>query len=129
MTNFQKTAALASLVLALATASTAAASAQTTNEPSMACTVSNASAHPLTNYSADRPAQLPSALTYNPTGTALVKIDLSADGTPVSASIVKSTGDYTLDRAAKELVLSEKFAPEIKDCVAVPGSYLYQVEY
>ena len=58
-----------------------------------------------------------------------MRVDLTEDGTPQNPTIVKSTGDYELDQAAKELVLSQQFAPQIRDCQSVSGSYLYEVDY
>ncbi len=128
MTKFQ-TALTAASVLLMLGASTLPAPAQTLPATNAACSIQNADARALTHYAAERPSTMPSILSYNPTGTALVRIDLNEDGAPQNPTIVKSTGDYELDRAAKELVLNQRFAPEIRDCQSVPGSYVYEVDY
>jgi TonB family protein len=128
MTNFQASLSAATLLFLVA-ASTVQATAQTAPDSNAACTIRKANARAITHYPADRPSTLPSINTYNPTGTAIVRIDLTEHGTPQNPTIVKSTGAYILDEAAKKLVLSQRFAPAIRDCVAVSGSYLYEVDY
>jgi TonB family protein len=62
-------------------------------------------------------------------GTAIVEIDLTAEGKPENPQIVQSTGDILYDQAAIKTVLIQQFAPEVRDCVNVKGSYLYEVDY
>jgi TonB family protein len=128
MTKFQ-TALTAASVLLMLGASTLPAPAQSLPATNAACSILNADARALTHYQAERPSTMPSILTYNPTGTAMVRIELTADGTPQNPTIVQSTGDYELDQAAKALVLSQRFTPEIRDCQSVPSSYVYEVDY
>jgi protein TonB len=74
------------------------------------------------------PPLLP-ALNYIPSGTAIVRFEITENGTPQNATIEKSSGSYLLDRAAMKTVLHQKFTPEIRDCAPVAGSYLYEVDY
>jgi protein TonB len=127
MTKIQTALSAATLLLAMAV-STLPAPAQTTLDAPAACQVANADAHSLTNDTPERP-WVSYETEFHPSGTAIVQIDLNADGTLQNATIVKSTGDPTLDRAAKKFVATQRFAPEVRDCQAIGGTYLYQVDY
>jgi TonB family protein len=59
----------------------------------------------------------------------MVQFDVTADGVPQNAITIKSTGFYQLDRAAKEVVLSQRYAPAIRGCVPVLGTYFYEVTF
>ena len=63
------------------------------------------------------------------TGTAQVKVDLSAEGQVLGASIYQSTGSPLLDRAAITAAKRTTYEPKIVDCAKVPGSYLFRVEF
>jgi periplasmic protein TonB len=107
--------------------STLVASAQTTLPINENCPIRNAPPRPLTFHAAEPPL-LP-ALNYVPNGTAIVRFELTENGTPKNATIEKSSGSYLLDQAAMKTVLHQEFAPEVRDCVPVAGSYLYEVDY
>ncbi len=92
-----------------------------------ACTVRTAPARAITSYDADWPSALPPLSAVH--GTALIRIQLAVDGTPNSPLVVQSTGFTTLDRAAEVATMSQHFAPEIRNCAAVAGTYLYEVDY
>jgi len=62
-------------------------------------------------------------------GTTGVKISLSSTGALVSESILASSGNPNLDRAAMLSARLTKFAPEVRNCAAVGGTYLYNVEF
>jgi TonB family protein len=72
---------------------------------------------------------LPALTSFPPHGTAIVRFDITKYGTPQDAKIEKSSGLYLLDQAAKKTVLNQRFSPEIRNCVPVTGSYLYEVDY
>src|SRR5438270_553927 len=63
------------------------------------------------------------------TGTAGVAIQLSATGSLVAESVLQSTGNPNLDRAALLSARMSRFTPEISNCAAVGGSYLYTVTF
>lgn len=63
------------------------------------------------------------------TGDVQVKVDLNAQGSVIGASIYRSSGFFAYDRAAIQAATSSRYAPEERDCRAVPGSYLFNVEY
>jgi TonB family protein len=62
-------------------------------------------------------------------GTTSVQIDIDATGAILETSVLQSSGDTLLDRAALSATNLSHFRPEIKDCAPVGGSYLYQVEF
>jgi TonB family protein len=128
MMNLNKALCAASLLLMFG-ALTAAAPAQTESGPTVDCPIRNADARPLTHYPLDWPSTVPSELREFVRGAALVQFEVTADGTPQNAFTIRSTGFYQLDRAAEAVVLYQRYAPAIRDCVPVSASYLYVVEY
>ena len=62
-------------------------------------------------------------------GTVYVKIDLTADGTLSSASIIRSSGNQALDQAALRATRESSFAPAVQSCSPVGGSYVYVVDF
>ncbi len=63
------------------------------------------------------------------TGTSGVAIELSSAGTLVSESIIQPSGNPNLDRAALLSARMSRFAPEVSNCAAVGGTYLYTVTF
>ena len=63
------------------------------------------------------------------TGTAGVAIQLSATGSLVAEYVLQSTGNPNLDRAALLSARMSHFTPEVSNCAAVGGSYLYTVTF
>jgi TonB family protein len=128
MTNLKKALSAVALLLAFG-ASTQATLAQTVPESVGTCAIQDADARPLTSYPADWPSMLPSDLRRFVRGPAMVQFDVTADGVPQNAITIKSTGFYQLDHAAKEVVLSQRYAPAIRGCVPVLGTYFYEVTF
>jgi TonB family protein len=64
----------------------------------------------------------------NVTGTVDVRVDLSETGAVRSVSIA-NTPDAMLDQAALDAARRSTYAPEIVDCKAQSGSYLFRVEF
>lgn len=62
-------------------------------------------------------------------GTAEVKVTLSAQGTVTDATIYLSTGSPVLDAAAVDAARRTTYAPKIVDCETVAGEYLFRVEF
>ena len=61
--------------------------------------------------------------------TAMVKVDLDANGRVLGVSMYASTGSLELDQAAMRAARESSYAPEMRDCRAVAGSYLFKVEF
>ena len=127
MTNLKNTLSAALLLLTLG-GSTLAASAQMTFPGNNDCPIRNAPARPVTFHQAEPPL-LPALTGYIGNGTAIVRFEITEHGTPQNATIEKSSGSYLLDQAAMKTVLDQQFAPEIRDCVPVAASHLYEVDY
>ncbi|MBV8148748.1 MAG: TonB family protein [Candidatus Eremiobacteraeota bacterium] len=62
-------------------------------------------------------------------GTAVVKIDLSASGMLAHEELYSSSGNWWLDDAAMRSVRLTRFTPEIRGCRRVAASYLYEVDF
>jgi TonB family protein len=52
-----------------------------------------------------------------------VKVQLSATGSVLNATVEHSSGIYAVDHAAVRAIQESKFAPQIVDCKGVPGTY------
>jgi TonB family protein len=63
------------------------------------------------------------------TGTAQIKVTLDAKGNVTAVSVYKSTNNRALDQAALQAAQQSRYSPQVKDCVAVAGSYLYVVTF
>jgi len=63
------------------------------------------------------------------TGTAGIAIQLSETGSLISESIFQPSGNPNLDRAALLSARMSRFVPEVSNCSAVGGSYLYTVTF
>jgi len=62
-------------------------------------------------------------------GVVKVGIELSAAGQVVGASLVQSSDDANLDRAALEAARASGYSAERHDCAAVGGRYLLNVVF
>jgi len=74
--------------------------------------------------------QIPTiAREQNAGGTSEIQIALSQSGTLQHASLLTSSGNPNLDRAALQSAHMGRYAPEIKGCAAVAGTYRYVVQF
>jgi len=62
-------------------------------------------------------------------GSAKVVVSIATDGTVTASRILQSSGNALLDRTALATASATRFRPEIRDCVAVPGSYIYEINF
>jgi hypothetical protein len=60
---------------------------------------------------------------------AKIRVALSETGAVLAATVIGSTGNLRLDAAARMAALHSTYAPEIVDCRARPGSYLFRVDF
>jgi TonB family protein len=60
-------------------------------------------------------------------GEALVQVDLEGTGTVRNATIARTSGSTSLDRAALEAARSQRYSPELIACRPAGGSYLIDV--
>jgi protein TonB len=94
--------------------------------PGPACSDPNVEAKTLSAVSPDRTA---GGFAADTNAIAMIKVDLDAEGRVTSVSVYASTGSMELDRAAMDAARESTYAPEMRDCQAVPGSYLFKVEF
>jgi protein TonB len=62
-------------------------------------------------------------------GTALIRVDLSATGSLEGAYVAVSSGSSILDRAAVRTASAMRYAAQVRSCVATPGSFAVEVEF
>ncbi len=97
-----------------------------TDAPGPACSEPNIEAKTIAAVSPDQSA---SGFAAGNSATAMIKVDLDATGRVTGVSVYASTGSLELDRAAMDAARQSTYAPEMRDCQAVPGSYLFKVEF
>jgi len=95
-----------------------------TDTPRPACATPNVAAHAIDAVTAEAPDGL-----EGQAGTTQVMVTLSAGGGVVGTSIYRSAGNLLMDRAALAAARASTFAPEIRDCQPVGGSYLFTVQF
>jgi TonB family protein len=62
-------------------------------------------------------------------GTVQVKVSVSATGAVSAASIYRSSGSEDLDGAALASARASTYAPEVVNCFAVSGTYLFRADF
>jgi len=67
--------------------------------------------------------------TEGESGTAQVRVTLSAAGAVLGTDIFRSAGDIRLDREALRAARASTYRAEIRDCLSIGGSYLFTVEF
>lgn len=95
-----------------------------TPTPRPQCSTPYAAAHALTKVDPETPEDAAGF-----TGTAQVQITLSQSGSVVAANIFQSAGNVLLDRAAVTAAKSSTYAPEIRDCHTVGGTYIFTATF
>ena len=65
---------------------------------------------------------------YRAGATANALVTVGADGRPVGAKIARSSGSKAIDDAAVVAAMKSTYSPEVLDCKAKTGTYLFQVE-
>jgi TonB family protein len=62
-------------------------------------------------------------------GASVVEIDLLPSGTLNHYALQQSSGNLVLDHSAFRTARMTKYQPETQNCVAIPGSYLLEVDF
>jgi len=65
----------------------------------------------------------------NLTGTSVIRVDLSETGAVEGSSVAVTSGFGSLDQAAVAVARSMVYAPEMRSCTAVSGSYAVEVDF
>lgn len=58
-----------------------------------------------------------------------VKVTLDPSGHVIAAVVAKSAGNPLLDQSAIQAAKQSSFAPQVVDCKAIGGSYIFQVVF
>jgi protein TonB len=103
---------------------TGSAQPDPTETPRPACSQPDVEAKAVDTVNAEMPEGAAGA-----TGTAQVLVRLRSSGAVDGVSIYRSTGNAFLDRAALVAARQSTYAPEIRACEAVGGSYLFTVDF
>jgi TonB family protein len=82
------------------------------------------------SVAAAAPAILPTiAASQNITGVTAVRVALDRRGTLTGASVLASSGNPWLDRAALSAARLSRFTPEMRNCERVGGEYAFLVDF
>ncbi len=82
------------------------------------------------SVAAAAPAVLPTiAASQNITGVTAVRVTLDRRGTLTGASVLGSSGNPWLDRAALSAARLSRFTPEMRNCERVGGEYAFLVDF
>ena len=101
-------------------------SAPISSDPSQACAIANGPAA-LINYV--RPQYPDAARMEGASGTALVLVNVDAQGFNRSQRIFKSSGNAMLDQAALTAARNSTYQPAFAQCTPVPGQYLFRADF
>lgn len=97
-----------------------------TAPPTPACAVPNKDPQPTNRVPADYPEM---AKEQGASGETDVAVTLDATGHVIATKIAKSAGNPLLDQAALQAAKSSSFSPQIENCRAVGGVYIFQVVF
>ena len=82
------------------------------------------------SITAAAPADLPAiASGQNVTGITAVRIALDPRGYLTRASVLSSSGNRWIDRAAVHAAQASSFRAEVRDCAGVGGEYAFVVDF
>jgi TonB family protein len=123
MTNPTKIISYGALMLAIGVA---AGPASAGTPAKSVCTVRNADATMRSMTPVDMPAL---AAIQHLSGAATVQFDLDESGVARNAVIIKSAGSGILDTAALKAAVAQNYAPQIRDCENVGGSYRVIIDF
>ncbi len=62
-------------------------------------------------------------------GTTIVTVALDPHGTVIGTSLAQSSGNPALDAIATQLAVQARYAPAVRACRAVAGTYAFSVEF
>jgi TonB family protein len=97
-----------------------------TEAPGPACSDPNVEAKTVVAVAPERTTD---DFTAGTSTTAMIKVNLDASGRVTGVSVYASTGSLELDQAAMRAARESTYSPEMRDCQAVAGSYLFKVEF
>ncbi|MBV8197064.1 MAG: energy transducer TonB [Candidatus Eremiobacteraeota bacterium] len=65
---------------------------------------------------------------YKPNVESNALVTVGANGKPITAKTVKSSGSAAIDRATIDAAMQSGYSPEVSNCKPKTGSYLFHVE-
>ena len=71
--------------------------------------------------------ELPHGMTVS--GSANVEVIVGPDGHVISTTLIKSTGNATVDHAAVQAARNSSYSPKIVDCKPVQGKYVFHADF
>jgi protein TonB len=77
----------------------------------------------------NRPEYPPALKAQGVQGDVVVRVDIAASGQVTNVTIVSSSGYAAFDAAAKQAAASERFAPALRDGIAVPFTLSYSYRF
>ena len=131
-TSLRSAAVAGALILTLSAAAGAATVRLVPLAGQTAATTVNGCALPSAPASiiAAAPAELPAiAAGQNVTGITEVRIALDPRGYLSGASVLSSSGNRWIDRAAVQAAQASAFSAEVRDCARVGGEYAFVVDF
>jgi len=72
---------------------------------------------------------IPGDLATDIESTAEIAVRLDASGRVLGATVYRSAGLFPLDRAALSAARASQYAPQIRGCLPVAGTYLFTVDF
>ncbi len=72
---------------------------------------------------------VPGDLATDMESTAEIAVRLDASGRVLGATVYRSAGLFPLDRAALSAARASQYAPQIRGCLPVAGTYLFTVDF
>ncbi|MDQ2871559.1 MAG: energy transducer TonB [Candidatus Eremiobacteraeota bacterium] len=100
--------------------------ASPTASPKPSCTAPDVEAKTLVPVAPDEPQ---AASDQGLTGSVQIEVLLGTSGLVRDASVYRSSGSPLLDQAALRAARASTYAPEQRDCHAIPGAYLFTAEF
>lgn len=73
-------------------------------------------------------AAMPNVPRVNARTTVEVAVTIAPTGKPIGTSILRSSGNETIDRAVVEAALHSKYSPKLVNCAPVQGSYIFRAD-
>jgi protein TonB len=97
-----------------------------TGSPAPSCTAPDVAARALTTVTPDTPAM---AQEQGLTGTTQVQVSLDPSGSVTDVRVYRSSGSQLLDNAALGAARQSTYRPDVRNCEAIAGDYLFTVTF
>lgn len=92
----------------------------------LVCTTPYATAQP---YTIAPPGYPEMARQQGAAGRTIVRVQLDASGNVTGATLVKSSGNFSLDQSTMQAARATTYEPELTGCNAVPSTFFFAVDF